>query len=67
MITIHLNGELKQLLDNTSVNDLLTSMDTDGKSLAVIVNEHIIRPEQRSSYFLNEGDRVELLMFAGGG
>uniref|UniRef100_Q3AR48 ThiS, thiamine-biosynthesis n=1 Tax=Chlorobium chlorochromatii (strain CaD3) TaxID=340177 RepID=Q3AR48_CHLCH len=67
MITIHLNGELKQLPDSTSINDLLASVEANGNSLAVVVNEHIIRPEERSTHCLHDGDVVELLMFAGGG
>lgn len=67
MITIELNGEQQVLSRDVSVNDLLSIIGTDGKTVAVMVNEHIIRPENRSATLLQEGDRVEILVFAGGG
>ena len=67
MITIELNGQQQTLPADSTVSDLLSIVASDGKSLAVVVNEQIIRPEKRSAHKLQEGDRVELLMFAGGG
>ena len=67
MITIELNGQQQVMPPGSTVSDLLSIIGSDGKSIAVVVNEHIIRPELRSAHQLHEGDRVELLMFAGGG
>ncbi len=67
MITIELNGQQQSLPPGSTVSDLLSIISSDGKSMAVVVNEHIIRPEKRSTQILQEGDRVELLIFAGGG
>ncbi len=67
MITIELNGQQQPLPADSTVSNLLSIVGSDGKSLAVVVNEQIIRPEKRSAHKLQEGDRVELLMFAGGG
>ena len=67
MITIELNGQQQQLPTGSAVSDLLLIIGSDGKSVAVVVNEQIIRPENRSACLLHEGDRVELLIFAGGG
>jgi sulfur carrier protein len=67
MITIELNGQQQPLPTGSAVSDLLSIIGSDGKSVAVVVNEQIIRPENRSVHFLQEGDRVELLIFAGGG
>jgi len=67
MITIELNGQQQPLPTGSAVSDLLSIIGSDGKSVAVVVNEQIIRPENRSAHFLQEGDRVELLIFAGGG
>ena len=39
----------------------------DGRHVAVVVNEAIVRPESRASHRLHEGDRVDILVFAGGG
>ncbi|ABL64785.1 sulfur carrier protein ThiS [Chlorobium phaeobacteroides] len=67
MITIELNGENYTIPRGSSVSDLLKEIGSDGKTVAVVVNELIIRPENRSLHLLMEGDRVEILVFAGGG
>ena len=67
MITIELNGQQQPLPAGSAVNDLLSIIGSDGKSVAVVVNQQIIRPETRSTRLLQEGDQVELLIFAGGG
>jgi sulfur carrier protein len=67
MITIELNGQQQPLPPASTVSDLFAIIGSDGKSVAVVVNDRIIRPENRSAHLLQEGDRVELLIFAGGG
>ncbi len=67
MITIELNGQQQPLPEGSAVSDLLATIGCDGKSVAVVVNEQIIRPDNRSAHLLHEGDKVELLIFAGGG
>ncbi len=67
MITIELNGQKQPLPTGSAVSDLLSIIGSDGKSVAVLVNQQIIRPENRSARILQEGDEVELLIFAGGG
>ena len=67
MITIELNGQQQPLPTGSAVSDLLTIIGSDGKSVAVLVNQQIIRPENRPTCMLQEGDQVELLIFAGGG
>ncbi|MEI6652084.1 MAG: sulfur carrier protein ThiS [Chlorobiaceae bacterium] len=67
MITIELNGQQQPLPPGSTVSDLLSIIGSDGKSVAVVVNDRVIRPENRPSHLLQEGDRVELLIFAGGG
>ena len=67
MITIELNGRNQALPEASTVNDLFPILGSDGKNVAVVVNETIVRPENRSSLLLHEGDRVEVIVFAGGG
>ena len=67
MITIELNGQQQPLPTGSAISDLLAIIGSDGKSVAVLVNQHIIRPENRPTRILQEGDQVELLIFAGGG
>ncbi len=67
MITIQLNGKQETLPPGSTVETLLPIIGSDGKSVAVVVNDHIVRPENRSSHLLQDGDHIEILVFAGGG
>jgi sulfur carrier protein len=67
MITIELNGKEEQLPSGSDVNRLLSIIGSDGNNVAVLVNDRSIRPENRSTHLLRQGDRVEILIFAGGG
>jgi sulfur carrier protein len=67
MITIELNGKEETLPSGSSVSELLSIVGSDGKNVAVLVNDQSVRPENRSAKLLQKGDRVEILIFAGGG
>ncbi|MEI6846518.1 MAG: sulfur carrier protein ThiS [Chlorobiaceae bacterium] len=67
MITIELNGEKQFIPSGSNINELLSIIGSDGKHVAVLVNEKNIRPENRSAHLLQDSDRVEVLIFAGGG
>ncbi len=67
MITIELNGKEQSLPPVSTVTDLLSTIGTEGATVAVVVNDDIVRPENRSTRQLQQGDRVEILVFAGGG
>jgi len=67
MITIQLNGESESLPEDSTIIDLLTRIGSDGKTVATLVNDQVVRPPERTAHALCEGDRVEILVFAGGG
>lgn len=67
MITITLNGKNHALPEDSAVSDLVASLGAEGRHVAVVVNETIVRPGDREGHRLREGDRVEVLAFAGGG
>jgi sulfur carrier protein len=67
MITIELNGKEEQIPSQSTVSELFSIIGSDGKNVAVLVNDQIVRPDNRSAHKLLEGDRVEILIFAGGG
>jgi sulfur carrier protein len=69
MSTIHitLNGERKEIPAGSTVAELLVIADAGRQPVAVVVNEHIVRPDQRDSCILQDQDQVEILVFAGGG
>ncbi|RXK88942.1 sulfur carrier protein ThiS [Chlorobaculum sp. 24CR] len=69
MSTIHitLNGQKRELPSGSSVADLLKLESADSLKVAVVVNEQIVRPDDRASHLLQKSDQVEILVFAGGG
>jgi sulfur carrier protein len=67
MTTIILNGENKQIDNNTNIEQLLLSLDLANKRLAVEINQQIIPRSHFSSHTLNELDKVEIVQAIGGG
>jgi sulfur carrier protein len=66
-IGITLNGERREIPAGTTVAGLLVIADALHQPVAVVVNENIVRPDQRDSCILRDEDQVEILVFAGGG
>ena len=70
MITLEVNGKPEAIPHGSTVTDLLTLIASEGNTVATVatvINDNIIRPDKRSTHQLQEGDRVEILVFAGGG
>jgi thiamine biosynthesis protein ThiS len=67
MITIVLNGENKQLEEDTNIDALLKALNFKNKRLAVEINQEIIPHSNYSSYRLKELDKVEIVQAIGGG
>ena len=66
-IAITLNGERREIPAGATVSELLVIAEADRQPVAVVVNENIVRPDQRDSCILQDEDQVEILVFAGGG
>lgn len=64
---IFLNGEEKILPRKMSVADLIAELDLDVAKIAVEKDLHIINREQFLEVMLDEGSRVEIVHFIGGG
>lgn len=67
MITIFLNGNNKQLDDNTSISQLLETLSLGDKRLAVELNQQIVPRSDFTSVTLNDQDHVEIVQAIGGG
>jgi sulfur carrier protein len=61
------NGEERQVEPSTTVKQLLASLDLADTLVAVERNEEVVPRAQHESTELNEGDRVEVVHFVGGG
>lgn len=66
-IKIILNGEEKILENSISMADLIEELKLDTKKIAIEKDLEIIHPEQFSTTFLQEGNKVEIVHFIGGG
>ncbi len=66
-VTLIINGDQRRVPALASVQDLLEHLGLDARGVVVEVNENIIRRPYLRETTLNEGDRVELVHFVGGG
>ena len=66
-MNITCNGEQQTVDNNISLNDLVLSLDLNPQSLVAEVNGKIIEHLQFPAQKLQDGDRVELIRFVGGG
>ncbi len=64
---ITVNGEDRQCDDDASVENLLRDMGVEPDRVAVVVNDLVMPRSGRSAIKLRDADRVEILVFAGGG
>ena len=67
MITIILNGNDKQITSNSSIIQLLESLDLSEKRLAVELTQQIVPRSDFAAITLNEQDQVEIVQAIGGG
>lgn len=64
---ITLNGESKEISVNQTIETLSNNLELQKKRFAVEVNEVIIPRNQHSSYLINDGDVIEIVVAIGGG
>ena len=66
-INLTVNGDSLELEGSGDVPSLLAQLGANGERVALMVNDAIVSRETWSNVRLVEGDRVEVLTFAGGG
>ena len=66
-IQIQVNGEMRPWRRGGTVADLLRELDIQTERVAVELNLHIIDRAALGEQRLQDGDRVEILSFIGGG
>jgi sulfur carrier protein len=64
---IIVNGENKEYSENTTLLQMLNDLNLSDKVMAAAVNMNIVKQDAWDSHQLNDGDKVELLDFVGGG
>ncbi len=66
-MNIILNGEQREFEDGITLGALIQKEGVLEKVMATAVNMQIVKKEDWSSKKLEEGDKIELLQFVGGG
>ena len=61
------NGETYEHGGNGALLSLLEELGANGDRVATMVNDEVVPKTSRSQTRLRDGDRVEVLVFAGGG
>ena len=66
-ISVAVNGQTHLVPQSTTVAQLLTSLDTAGKRVAVERNGEIVPKSLHGATELATGDRLEIVIAVGGG
>jgi thiamine biosynthesis protein ThiS len=66
-LQVYVNGEPKQLADNSSLTDLVGQLGLPEARIAIELNRIVIRRANWEGTLVREGDRVEIVHFVGGG
>jgi sulfur carrier protein len=66
-VKITVNGEEKEYAEGTSLALLINDLGIKVKVMAAAVNMNVVKKDDWESHMLQEGDKVELLHFVGGG
>ncbi|MBU6140366.1 MAG: sulfur carrier protein ThiS [Proteobacteria bacterium] len=64
---ILLNGEEKILSGKITVAELVAQLELDVKKIAVEKDLEIVNPSDFSAVLIDEGSRIEIVHFIGGG
>jgi sulfur carrier protein len=66
-MTIHLNGEPREVDEGMSVVALLNDLRMTSPHVAVELNLEVVPRAQHAQTILHEGDRLEVVTLVGGG
>ena len=66
-MSIQLNGTVREIAPGATVADLVTQLDLTAGRYAVEVNQQIVSKSRLADVALQNGDRVEIIGFVGGG
>jgi sulfur carrier protein len=62
-----INGEEKEIASGITIHELLEQLEVKDKVMACAVNMEIVKKENWKSYTPQDGDKLEVLEFVGGG
>lgn len=62
-----MNGEAREVEEESTVAALLTALDLPAPRVAVERNREVVSRDRYEQVRLEEGDRIEIVRFVGGG
>jgi thiamine biosynthesis protein ThiS len=66
-LRIQVNGQPREVEDNPSLTELITTLNLRPEQIAIELNQTVIRRAQWPATRLQEDDKVEIVHFVGGG
>jgi sulfur carrier protein len=66
-LRIHVNGEVRDVAERLSLTELIEHLQLAGERLAIELNQNVIRRTEWPARTLEDGDRIEIVHFVGGG
>jgi len=66
-VKVIVNGQEKEFSKEITLENLLKQLSLEGKVMAAAVNMEIVKQNNWNTHLLQDGDKLELLDFVGGG
>jgi thiamine biosynthesis protein ThiS len=66
-LQVQVNGEEREVADRLSVDDLVRELSLTPARIAIELNQDVVRRADWGRTTLNDGDRIEIVHFVGGG
>jgi thiamine biosynthesis protein ThiS len=66
-VEVIVNGQPQEIQPDTSLSDLVAQLNLPSERIAIELNKTVVRRAQWSDTDLNNGDRIEIVHFVGGG
>jgi len=67
MIKVIVNGEEKEYNKEMTLLEMMNDLNIADQVMAAAVNMNIVKQDTWNTHLLNDGDKIELLDFVGGG
>ena len=67
LLRIQVNGETREAAENTSLPELVVSLNLKPEQIAIELNQIVVRRLQWPETVLRDGDKIEIVHFVGGG
>jgi len=64
---IQVNGENREIRSGETLSSLTKKLKPVRQKIVVLLNDELIPADKQAGHVLKQGDRVEILTFAGGG